>query len=253
MVSAIPPRQVWELRNRHRHTRRLTPYGLRTGGIVLFFGGGKAQIRCRCLRGGPKPRGEDGAAAGPLTGGGGGSRGRGGASSGARPSRSLPPAPARRRHLGSGEPEGLSSAAAAASASPPPRWPGCLRPGPGGPQPAGKAFRKGRAPPARPVGAGCVRAGHPRLPSALPSSPRRVAPPEEGASWPPSLGGSVGAGPALGPLLFWAAGDNSPSAGPTGGEERRAGSPPGAAACPGLSAEMRGGILRYPTRGRVTL
>lgn len=77
---------------------------------------------------------------------------------------------------------------------------GLPSPGAGGPEPAGKAFRKGARPPAQPTSAGCVRAGHPPFPSALSPSPHGVPPPEEGAS-SPSPQGPCGRGGGL----SWAA------------------------------------------------
>lgn len=62
---------------------------------------------------------------------------------------------------------------------------GLPSPGAGGPEPAGKAFRKGHArPPAQPTSAGCVRGRTSPFPSALSPSPHRALPPEDGASSP---------------------------------------------------------------------
>ncbi|XP_010280384.1 PREDICTED: protein transport protein Sec24-like CEF [Phaethon lepturus] len=160
----------------------------------------------------------------------------------ARPLRSLPPSLARRRHLASGEPEGLSSAAA--SASPLPLRPGCLLPGPGGRSRQGRPqkFRKGHGRPlAQPPSAGGVRAGHPSSPAISPHTGFRRL--RKGLRRPP-LRGPVGAGPSPGRPISGVAGGSSLALQMKGSgvltPTLRA------AACPGLSPERKEGILRYP-------
>lgn len=164
--------------------------------IFLFFRGGQAEIRrwywgphsvVVVLPPPPASRGRGGKmapAAAPLSH---GARlwreGEGGkrASPRARPSRALPPPPslppslARRRHLASGQPEGLSSAAA--SASPPPLRPGCLLPGPGGRSRQVRPSERGTParPPAQPTSAGCVRQDIPLPQRPLPFPTQRSA------------------------------------------------------------------------------
>lgn len=109
---------------------------------------------------------------------------------------------------------------------------GLPSPGAGGPEPAGKAFRKGARPPAQPTSAGCVRAGHPPFPSALSPSPHGVPPPEEGASSPSPQGPCGRGGGSPGRPLSWAAGSSSLSASSTGEGERCARSHAGGGGVP---------------------